>query len=351
MPARLRRPPAVPPRPADPHPAARAGHGADHQRERRHRQRRDPLRRQRPTGRARRPQHRRRGARAAHRPRRPVHRRPAGRSRRRARDPGAAPTTRCSRSGPGARGSERGSGGMASKLEAARIASWSGVRTVIANAARPGVLAGAVADEAVGTSFAAHRPQARRPQAVDRLRRPRRRAVTVDDGARTALVERPTSLLPAGVVDVAGRFGEGDTVDVVGIDGIAVRPRHGVRRGGAAAQGGRPPHQRTPRRAWSTRSSTATTSSCSPADSIRVFRGHRVFARGRTRLRRVKTLGWSRPGLLGGLLAGCSTGCRLQPARRLQAELGAQLAEPALGLDVGRRLLDLEHAATRRTSR
>ena len=45
--------------------------------------------------------------------------------------------------------------------------------------------------------------------------------VTVDDGARRALVERQTSLLPAGVVDVAGRFGEGDTVDVAGTDGVA----------------------------------------------------------------------------------------------------------------------------------
>ena len=43
--------------------------------------------------------------------------------------------------------------------------------------------------------------------------------VTVDDGARRALVERSTSLLPAGVVAVEGRFGDGDTVEVVGLDG------------------------------------------------------------------------------------------------------------------------------------
>jgi glutamate 5-kinase len=44
-------------------------------------------------------------------------------------------------------------------------------------------------------------------------------AVVVDDGARRALIERPTSLLPAGVTDVVGRFGEGDIVDVRGSDG------------------------------------------------------------------------------------------------------------------------------------
>ena len=120
----------------------------------------------------------------------------------------------------GSGGSGRGSGGMASKLEAARIASWSGVRTVIAAAGRPAVLAGAIADEPVGTTFEAHRRRlaARKlwiafaSQVVGR--------VTVDDGARRALVERQTSLLPAGVVDVSGRFGEGDTVDVAGIDGV-----------------------------------------------------------------------------------------------------------------------------------
>ncbi len=117
--------------------------------------------------------------------------------------------------------SVRGSGGMAGKLEAARIASWSGVRTVIANAARPGVLTGAVADETVGTSFEAHaRKLAARKLWIAFAARVAG-SITVDDGARKALVERPTSLLPAGIVDVSGRFGEGDTVEVVGTDGIA----------------------------------------------------------------------------------------------------------------------------------
>ena len=120
-----------------------------------------------------------------------------------------------------AKGSGRGSGGMASKLAAARIASWSGVRTVIAKASRPNVLPDAVAGERVGTTFLAH----------DR-RLPARKlwiafaaevagSITVDEGARQALTVRSTSLLPAGVRSVAGQFGEGDTVDVCGPDGVA----------------------------------------------------------------------------------------------------------------------------------
>ena len=118
-------------------------------------------------------------------------------------------------------GSGRGSGGMASKLDAARIASWSGVRTVIANSARSGVLAGAIADDAVGTSFEAHRRKLSARKLWIAFASRVAGTVTVDDGARRALVERQTSLLPAGVVDVAGRFGEGDTVDVTGTDGVA----------------------------------------------------------------------------------------------------------------------------------
>ena len=120
----------------------------------------------------------------------------------------------------GSPGSDRGSGGMASKLAAAKIAAWSGVRAVIAAADRPDVLADAVAGEpGVGTVVRPH----------DR-RLPARKlwiafavgssgTVVVDDGARTALVERNTSLLPAGVVGVHGMFDVDDAVEIAGRDG------------------------------------------------------------------------------------------------------------------------------------
>ena len=121
----------------------------------------------------------------------------------------------------GAGGSGRGSGGMASKLEAARIASWSGVRTVIARASRPGVVAGAIADDPVGTSFEAHGRKLTARKLWIAFASHVAGTVTVDDGARRALVERQTSLLPAGVVDVSGSFGQGDTVDVTDGAGVA----------------------------------------------------------------------------------------------------------------------------------
>jgi len=120
----------------------------------------------------------------------------------------------------GRTGSGRGSGGMASKLAAAKIAAWSGVRAVIAAADRPGVLADAVDGVAgVGTAV---RPREKRLAArklwiafaVGSHGR-----VVVDEGARRALVERGVSLLPAGVREVRGRFMADDAVEVAGPDG------------------------------------------------------------------------------------------------------------------------------------
>jgi glutamate 5-kinase len=117
-------------------------------------------------------------------------------------------------------GSARGSGGMASKLTAARIASWSGVRTVIADAARPGVVAEAVAGVAgVGTTFEPHDRKLSARKLWIAFASATSGAIVVDDGARLALTERNTSLLPAGVRDVVGDFDDGDVVDVVGPDG------------------------------------------------------------------------------------------------------------------------------------
>jgi glutamate 5-kinase len=121
----------------------------------------------------------------------------------------------------GGAGTEVGSGGMASKLAAAKIAAWSGVETVIADAARPGVLRGAVLGEpGVGTVF---RPRGRRLPARKlwiAFAVAAAGSLVVDEGARTALLEREASLLPAGVVSVSGRFDAEDAVEIAGPDGV-----------------------------------------------------------------------------------------------------------------------------------
>jgi glutamate 5-kinase len=120
----------------------------------------------------------------------------------------------------GGTGTARGSGGMASKLAAAKMAAWSGVRVVIAAASRPDVLVDAVAGRVgVGTVV------------IPRSQRlPARKlwiafavgssgTVVVDEGARTALVDRGVSLLPAGVVAVHGAFDADAAIEIAGPDG------------------------------------------------------------------------------------------------------------------------------------
>ncbi|MEJ7799298.1 MAG: glutamate 5-kinase [Ilumatobacter sp.] len=120
----------------------------------------------------------------------------------------------------GAGGSGRGSGGMASKLTAARMASWSGIRCVIGRASRDGVVAGAVSDELIGTTFAPHDRTLSARKLWIAFAADIAGSVRVDAGARTALVNRPTSLLPAGVTAVEGDFARGEVVDIVDPDGV-----------------------------------------------------------------------------------------------------------------------------------
>lgn len=120
----------------------------------------------------------------------------------------------------GGAGTNRGSGGMASKLAAAKIAAWSGVRAVIAAAVRPDVLADALAGRAgVGTVFVprAQRLPARKLWIAFAVGSSG--TIVVDAGARRALLERGVSLLPAGVVEVQGAFDADDAVELAGPDG------------------------------------------------------------------------------------------------------------------------------------
>ena len=106
---------------------------------------------------------------------------------------------------------------MAAKLAAARMASWSGVRVVIAAAHRPNVLVDAVAGvPGVGTVFppAERRLSARKLWIAFAL--PPVGRVVVDDGARRARRARTRRCLPAGVVAVEGSFEIDEAVEIVG---------------------------------------------------------------------------------------------------------------------------------------
>jgi glutamate 5-kinase len=121
----------------------------------------------------------------------------------------------------GGAGSSRGSGGMASKVAAARIASWSGVRAVIAAADRPNVLLDAVAGVGgVGTVVHPHERRLPARKLWIAFALAAAGVVEVDEGARRALVDGNRSLLPAGVTGVKGDFMADDAIELAGPDGI-----------------------------------------------------------------------------------------------------------------------------------
>ncbi len=116
-------------------------------------------------------------------------------------------------------GSGLGTGGMVTKVEAARIATGAGIPVVLAAAHDA---ASALRGDAVGTLF---HPTGRRPPIrllwLAHATEPRGR-LHLDAGAVQAVCERRASLLPAGLSRVEGVFAAGDPVDLVDPDGRAV---------------------------------------------------------------------------------------------------------------------------------
>lgn len=112
-------------------------------------------------------------------------------------------------------GSALGTGGMATKLVAARIAVQSGCTMVIAPAAADNVIRRVLAGEDLGTIFwpAPHKLTNRKRWIA--FSATVQGKIFVDAGAAAALTQHGKSLLPSGVVDVRGEFGVGSTVSVI----------------------------------------------------------------------------------------------------------------------------------------
>jgi len=127
--------------------------------------------------------------------------------------------------------SGRGVGGMATKLQAVRLATAGGADVVIAWGREPEALVRLAQGQALGTFF---------PASVDRMESRKRwmlaslslkGSILVDEGAARALRQEKRSLLPAGVRDVEGSFQRGDAVAIV--DGEGTRIACGIANYGA----------------------------------------------------------------------------------------------------------------------
>jgi glutamate 5-kinase len=123
----------------------------------------------------------------------------------------------------GESGSSVGTGGMATKVSAAKKAARFGVPTILAPGKQTGIIAAILAGEEVGTVFLPAKDglMNRRKHWIAYTLRPTGKLL-VDAGARKALLENGTSLLPSGITGVEGRFERGSCVRVCGPDGVEI---------------------------------------------------------------------------------------------------------------------------------
>ncbi len=115
-----------------------------------------------------------------------------------------------------------GSGGMTSKLSAARIVGKAGNVAIIANARTPNVLLRLMKGERLGTLFLpAARKMSSRRRWIGQASRPAGKII-IDPGAARALTRRGKSLLPSGITAVSGKFKKGSTVAIYDASGAQI---------------------------------------------------------------------------------------------------------------------------------
>jgi len=124
-------------------------------------------------------------------------------------------------SGPSTSGGY-GTGGMASKVGAARTASTWGVPTVILGGRRPDNLGRALAGETIGTLFVPRGDRLSSRKAWIRFGAQPAGVVSIDDGAEVAIRARGRSLLPGGITGVSGDFRAGAVVRIQTDSGVEV---------------------------------------------------------------------------------------------------------------------------------
>ncbi|MFC1501453.1 glutamate 5-kinase [Elusimicrobiota bacterium] len=110
--------------------------------------------------------------------------------------------------------SGKGTGGMKTKISAAKIAISSGVKTVIAKGTESNIISRIVNGEQIGTTFVPSKAMCARKSWIAFGPKCKGK-ISIDDGAVKALTEKGKSLLPSGITSVNGKFGVGDTISIV----------------------------------------------------------------------------------------------------------------------------------------
>ncbi len=115
--------------------------------------------------------------------------------------------------------SDVGSGGMATKVQAAKSAGLMGIPTIIVSGRQPNVIRRALEGDKVGTFFLPDKDRLAARKHWLRYTLKPKGSIPVDEGAMQAITKRGKSLLPSGIVKVEGRFEYGDAVSLQGLNG------------------------------------------------------------------------------------------------------------------------------------
>jgi glutamate 5-kinase len=119
----------------------------------------------------------------------------------------------------GGAGTSFGSGGMVTKIRAARIAVFASVSMVIANGRKENVLIDIMDAKPVGTFFRPRNKRLSGRKLWIAFGKATAGSITVDEGAANALLSRGKSLLPAGIIDSTGDYRDGDAVAIIDSNG------------------------------------------------------------------------------------------------------------------------------------
>lgn len=111
-------------------------------------------------------------------------------------------------------------GGMQTKVEAAKIAIQSGTTVVILNGKKEGIIEDILKGKECGTIFVAKESKLNSRKRWIMYNLKDKGEIIIDEGAKTAILHKGKSLLPCGILDVRGKFEEGDAVIVKDIQGI-----------------------------------------------------------------------------------------------------------------------------------
>ncbi|WP_100658595.1 glutamate 5-kinase [Alteromonas flava] len=123
----------------------------------------------------------------------------------------------------GGAGTRLGTGGMKTKIEAAQKCTQSGIQTLIVNGRKGDVFDSLLNGQCPGTLFEPVQSTSRaRTQWLKHSLKARGK-ITIDEGARKALIERNASLLPSGISQVEGHFTGGDLIEIAGDAGVIAK--------------------------------------------------------------------------------------------------------------------------------